>query len=189
MDRVQGAAGLDRQAPVRMPRTSLRWVAVPVEACSGIAQARFVIESQTLRTLLLRVDMPEISAVVEFCEDLALHDWLLTSVLNLIEQSRIGAGPWSYTVDRLRPAIDYLVHLWMPGARVDGSLLALWGALEQRPGFTKQWSAVVNRIRDQLALSRLALESAVLERLRQTEDHGEWAGSPSSRQHIADPVE
>jgi hypothetical protein len=33
---------------------------------------------------------------------------------------------------------------------------SLWESLEQRPGFTRQWSATVNRIRDQLALHTLS---------------------------------
>jgi hypothetical protein len=32
----------------------------------------------------------------------------------------------------------------------------LWDGLEQRSGFTRQWSANVNRIRDQLALHTLS---------------------------------
>jgi hypothetical protein len=32
----------------------------------------------------------------------------------------------------------------------------MWAALERRPGLTRQWEALVNRVRDQLALGAIA---------------------------------
>jgi hypothetical protein len=105
----------------------------------------------------------DLPAALELCEDLALHDWLLTALLELIERSRIGASPRPQVVDRLRPAIDYLLHLWMPAARLNESMLPLWKSLERQPGFTKQWEASVSRIRDQVALSTIVQLGAVAE--------------------------
>jgi hypothetical protein len=110
-----------------------------------------------LRTLRLQCGADQAAAIAELCEDLALHDWLLTTLLDVIERSRIGAGSRQQAVDRLGPAIDHLLHLWMPAARLDRSLTTVWDSLERRPGFSRQWHASVNRIRDQIALSTIRL--------------------------------
>jgi hypothetical protein len=158
MDEVQVSRGLDRRPPFRMARTRLRWVVAHER--SGQPGVRFSIEDDTLRTMAVEVDVDDARSVAAFCEDLALHDWLLTTLLDLIERSQIGDGSRARVIDRLRPAIDYLLHLWMPAARVDQAVLPLWESLERRPGFTKQWRAMVDRIRDQVAVGTVAQLSA-----------------------------
>ncbi len=160
MDTVQRSAGLDHTLPFKMARTRLRWVVAVDAAQPAASKARFTINSATVRTLRLTVVENDLPAAVELCEDLALHDWLLTALLEMIERSRIGACPRPQVVDRLRPAIDYLLHLWMPAARLTESVLPLWESLERQPGFTKQWDASVSRIRDQVALSTIAQSGA-----------------------------
>lgn len=147
---VQANARLDHVAPFKSRRTRLRWVA----RIGGAAAGEFVIVDDTLRTFSLSSDAP-LSAIVELCEDLALHDWVLTTVLRIVERSQIGALTGAEVLARLRPAIDHLLHLWMPGARVASVLLPVWESLERRPGFSLQWQATVSRIRDQLAVHTL----------------------------------
>jgi hypothetical protein len=81
----------------------------------------------------------------------------------MIERSRIGGESRAHTVERLRPAIDHLLHLWMPAARVSQDLLELWDYLERWPGFSRQWRVSVDRIRDQIAASTIALLSGGVE--------------------------
>jgi hypothetical protein len=164
MDMVQRSAELDRSPPFKVARTRLRWVVAVDAAEPDASRARFTIDSATVRTLRLTVATDDLLAAVELCEDLALHDWLLTVLLEMIERSRIGANSRPQVVDRLRPAIDYLLHLWMPTARLKESMLPLWGSLERQPGFTKQWEASVNRIRDQVALSTIVQLRAAAEK-------------------------
>ncbi|MEN3357815.1 MAG: hypothetical protein V7637_1797 [Mycobacteriales bacterium] len=176
---------LDRRPPFRVARTTLRWVAevadepaVPVRrpprpagdgdgAGDGPAQAQFWLAGGTLRTARLALPADHLPMVVELCEDLALHDWLLTTVTGLIERGRPDAAPGSVAdtaaVQRIRPAVDHLLHLWMPAARVDRRLLPLWESLERRPGFTRQWDVSVSRIRDQIALTTVGLLGIVAE--------------------------
>lgn len=164
MDVIQSAPELDRRPPFRMARTRLRWAAVLAPEPQGVADqpedptqpAVFVIEGPQLRTVRLRCQRHQAGAVAQLCEDLARHDWLLTALLELVERSRIGTGS-SHTIDRLRPVVDHLLHLWLPGARVDPSLLDVWEELERRPGFSRQWHALKDRVRDQLALNILTL--------------------------------
>lgn len=161
IDTVQHSPRLDRRPPFRSRRTRLRWAVVPAEDPAAEPRGTFRVESDTLRTLELTVGgHDDMSAVVALCEDLALHDWLLTTLLVLMEASLTAPGTRAQKVERLRPAIDCLLHLWMPAARLDESVLPVWRALERRPGFTRQWESLVNRIRDQVTLSTIALLKA-----------------------------
>ena len=160
MDAVQQAPTLDRAAPFRMPRTRLRWVGQPGPADDSGRGAtptvHLAVHDTTLRTLRVRIDGVPLPQLVELCEDLALHDWLLTALLELTRRSDLGAAPRAEAVSRLRPAIDYLLHLWMPGARIAEEVAPLWAGLERRPGFSRQWASLVSRIRDQITLATLA---------------------------------
>ncbi|MFE9424565.1 SCO2521 family protein [Kitasatospora sp. NPDC006697] len=156
---LQGRPQLDRRAPFKSRRTRLLW------SCEqGPPGAHFTIEDGTLRTLRLSLEQVDPMAVAAFCEDLALHDWLLTALTQLIERSGLGSVPGAEPVLRLRPAVNHLLHLWMPGARVDRLLAQVWGHLETSPGFTRQWAAAVQRIRDQLALQAVGLSAPIPER-------------------------
>jgi hypothetical protein len=177
MDLVQDSPELDRRAPFAVRRTRLRWAVLPwaggLEGGSGPQPAvQFGIDGDTVRSLVLCLDPGALAEtlpnIVELCEDIALHDWLLTTLLALIERSRIGAGPAAHVVDRLKPAVDHLLHLWMPAARVDRSLEEVWQILERRPGFSRQWQASVDRVRDQLSVNAIALLSSVGHRTSRT---------------------
>ncbi|MEW9533409.1 SCO2521 family protein [Microbispora sp. NPDC049125] len=154
LDLVQSSPVLDRRAPFKMPRSRLRWVAE-----SGDPSIRFTLHSDQSRTVHL-VHRGEFTPdVVDLCEDLALHDWLLTALLALVERAGIGTTPGPQAAAKLSPAVDHLLHLWMPAAHVDGSMAAYWESLDRRPGFTRQWRSLVDRVRDQLALNTLSLLS------------------------------
>ncbi|BCJ42330.1 hypothetical protein GCM10010168_90550 [Actinoplanes ianthinogenes] len=150
LDIVQRDARLDHLPPLRAPRTAFRWVAyLGAETLTGA----YTIESERLRTLRLTVPGQELPAVVRLCEDLALHDWLLTALTAIVEAALTGDHDQAERVRRLRPAIEHLAHLWMPGAQVDEELMPVWTALNRRPGFDRQWTATVTRVRDLLTLT------------------------------------
>jgi hypothetical protein len=117
----------------------------------------FGISDDKARTVRLPYRDLDVAAQAALCEDLALHDWLLTTLLSLIERSRIGSGSRSEIVRRLQPAVDYLLHLWMPAARIDQALADVWHCVEQSPGFSRQWQINVDRVRDQLALGTMEM--------------------------------
>ncbi len=171
--RMQSSPLLDGRQPLRFQWTRLRWTALygaEPGAGGGEPAAQFTLESDTVRTLSLLIPRPAgvlggasqnsdtlLEAILELCRDLALHDWVLTTVTRRIERTDLGAGDRARAVEELRPAIDHLLHLWMPGARVADELAAVWEGFERRPGFTRQWEAAVARVRDQLALQTLQL--------------------------------
>ncbi|TCO47268.1 SCO2521 family protein [Actinocrispum wychmicini] len=154
IDGVQMSPRLDHAMPFRSARTRMRWTAVVGDEPARIIDP-FTVEGDTTRTISLTVRPEDLPAAVRFCEDLALHDWVLTTLLRIVERGDLGSLDGQQVVERLRPAVDHLMHVWMPGAHVPDSMMPLWEALERRPGFTRQWTATVNRIRDQLALRNL----------------------------------
>ena len=157
---------LDHDPPLRSRPTRLRWVALPAEGDDGPSIERFTLAEDELRIVRLRIPEGTSPAdVAGLCDDLALHDWLLTTVVRMLDGIALGgpparrgpgAAPHRPVVAALRPAVDHLLHLWMPRARVARQLAPLWEALEDSPGFTRQWQTLVQRIRDQLALHAVA---------------------------------
>jgi hypothetical protein len=156
VDAIQASPRIDRRPPLRAARTKLRWAAVVADPPPA-GQLRLRLEPAALRTLLLVCGKDQVAGVADFCADLALHDWLLTTLLRLIERSRIGVETGTVVLDRLRPAVDHLLHLWMPAARLPAPMTPLWEILERTPGFSRQWQVCVGRIRDQMALTTIAL--------------------------------
>ncbi|MGI5324009.1 SCO2521 family protein [Actinomadura nitritigenes] len=156
LDTVQRSGGFDRRPPFRAGRTTLRWVLEPAEAGRG-EHVEFAVGDGTDRLVRLTLKSPDRAAVAGWCEDLAPHDWLLTTVTEMISRGRLGEGAHAQVIDRIRPAVDQLLHLWMPGVRVDRSLMPLWTDLDQKVRFQQQWQNSIDRIRDQLALHTLTL--------------------------------
>ncbi|MFE6590003.1 SCO2521 family protein [Streptomyces sp. NPDC057781] len=159
LTRLLRHALLDQCPPFRSRPTRLRWVALPAAPGDGPSIERFTLAEDELRTVRLRVPDGSTGAdLAALCDDLALHDWLLTTVVRMLDGVRLGgsaAQDATAVVRALRPAVDHLLHLWMPRARVARELAPLWDPLEERPGFSRQWQALVQRIRDQLTLQAI----------------------------------
>ncbi|MFI5915454.1 SCO2521 family protein [Dactylosporangium sp. NPDC051541] len=155
LNAVQRSDRLDRRAPLKAARTTLRWVALPAADPSEVG-GQFAIERGGQRTLVVRCDPADLGVVGDFCDDVALHDWLLATLLHLVEDGRNAASDDLARIARVRPAVEHLLHLWMPRARLTDAVSQLWRGLDDRPGMTRQWRSCVDRIRDQLTLGTLA---------------------------------
>ncbi|WP_229073785.1 SCO2521 family protein [Actinoplanes sp. DH11] len=151
-DRVRSSTLVDSRAPFPSRQTALRWIAV---VGAGEDVLSFTVEGTNQRTVRLHTRSTELPGVLALCEDLALHDWLLTTLTGIVTRAALTGPDPAAAVDRLRPAVDHLLHLWMPGARLEPHSRAFWDQVEQRGGFGRQWGAAVQRIRDHLALSTL----------------------------------
>jgi hypothetical protein len=154
VNEVYDEAPLDFRAPLKSGETRLRWAATWTAGAGGDAVA-FVLRPSEVRTARIETSAADPPAIVALCEDLALHDWLLTTLTAVIERSLRGDRGTPLALLQLRPAVDCLLHLWMPGAHVEDELAAVWDGLERRPGFSRQWLTSVQRIRDFLAVSTL----------------------------------
>lgn len=165
--KLQKSPLLDGGRPLRFQWTRVRWTAQYGQvAGSRRPAARLVIEDDTLRSLTLVAPPPQnraptparqLDAILELCRDLALHDWALTTLTRRVERVDPGSGDRARVIAELTPAIDHLLHLWMPAARVGDHLAQVWQAFESRPGFTRQWTAAEARVRNQIALHTLHL--------------------------------
>jgi hypothetical protein len=138
-----------RNPPFRSRRTQLRWCA---ETSDGEQEIVFTLGADSLRTVRLRAPEPDPRALADFCADLALHDWLLSTLLEIVDRALARSRPAVELVSMLRPGIDHLVHAWMPAAHVSGTLDRIWQELDNRSGFSLQWQKTVERIRDQLSI-------------------------------------
>jgi hypothetical protein len=150
---VQMRPQLDHITSLRVRTTRVRWASR--FGVQDAPVARVHLENDILRTVELTVREDQLDLVPRFCEDFALHDWLLTTLGHVIEQADRASAGGREPIEVLRPAVERLLHLWMPGAHVSPVMCTLWEALERRPGFSLQWNAQVARIRDQIALETL----------------------------------
>jgi hypothetical protein len=158
-DEVQRRAVRDTRytGPLRLrsARTRLRWVAEvePSRTEQHQEPVRFAVRGGELRVLRLSAAVGDVDRLVALCEDVALHDWLLSTLVDITRKAGIGVLPRQESLRRLVPAIDYLLHLWLPGARGGDVSDLVWAALERGGGFSRQWDTLVRRIRDQLSVA------------------------------------
>jgi len=146
---VQRNELLDHSPPFRSRQTRLRWSA---ESSDGRPEIAFTLGADGLRTVRLRAAEPNARALADFCADLALHDWLLSTLLDIVDRAVARSRPAAELISMLRPGIDHLVHAWMPAAHASRTLDFIWQELDVRSGFSLQWQKTVERIRDQLSV-------------------------------------
>ncbi|SMC51580.1 SCO2521 family protein [Kibdelosporangium aridum] len=160
ISRVQVHPGMDHAFPFHSARTVMRWAALAVDDAAD-GHVTFTVESDTLRSIFVSLSEKDLPSAVRFCEDVALHDWVLTTLLRIVERSGLGSGGDGEVIKRLRPAVDHVMHVWMPAFHVPDSMRPLWQALDRRTGFSLQRDATVSRIRDLLTMrSVLAMHDA-----------------------------
>ncbi|CAJ59043.1 MULTISPECIES: SCO2521 family protein [Frankia] len=153
LDRVQAAPALDGAVPLRAARTRFRFVIDLADRAETVTPAppRFSLDDDNVRTLILDAPRGGPEALVTLCEDIACHDWLLTVVQGLVDtlDEAPGRVDRMARMARVSPAIEQLLHLWMPCAHLEPDLRWVWSALEGRPGFSRQWASIVDRIRNE----------------------------------------
>jgi len=155
MDEVQGSSALDRRPAFRAARTRLRWILEPSpDEDDHIA---FTVHELPHRTLRISSSRLTPGRAADFAADIARHDWLVTTLTSMVEQSGLESGMDERVAMRLQPVVDHLLHLWMPAARSDSHARALWASVESASGFTRQWETQVARVRDQLTMYTIAL--------------------------------
>jgi hypothetical protein len=147
---IQRSTQLDKNPPFRSRRTRLRWSA---EAAEARQEMVFTLGGDGLRTVRLRTGEPDPRALADFCADVALHDWLLSALLDLVDRAMARSRPAVELIGMLRPGIDHLVHAWTPAAHAKRTLTEIWQDFDLRSGFSLQWHKTVQRIRDQLSVS------------------------------------
>ena len=148
---VQASARGGGTDALRAARSQLRWVARIKEDGEDLADVRFHLHDRRLRLLRFTTTYASAERLAVACEDVALHDWLVSTLIENVRKAAIGIASRAETLDRLRPAIDHILHLWMP-AGGDEFAEKLWAVLERHAGLTRQWKALSHRIRDQVSV-------------------------------------
>jgi hypothetical protein len=146
---IQRSDLLDKNPPFRSRRTRLRWSA---ESSESAREITFTLGGEDVRTVRLRATETDPRALADFCADLALHDWLLSVLRELVERAVARRRPAGELVGMLRPGIDHLVHAWMPAAHASRALIEIWQEFDRDSAFSLQWQKTVERIRDQLSV-------------------------------------
>jgi hypothetical protein len=162
-DEVQNAARGGTKESFRAARSRLRWVA-ETGGEDEISGVHFEVHDRKLRLLRFRIGNASPGGLATACEDVALHDWLLTTLIENVRKAAIGLVPRADTLGRLGPAVDRLLHLWMPAARADELTRTMWTVLEQRAGFSRQWTTLATRVRDQFSVALAESLSAATRR-------------------------
>lgn len=168
--RLQTSPILDGRPPIKSQWTRLRWTVLYTAVNDmSAANAQFTLVDDESRVLSLRVpyelrEVYRLGDVLELCRDLALHDWLLTTLTRRIERVSAVSGELAQEVSELAPIVSNLIQLWLPGARVSSGLEAVWEGFERQPGFSRQWRIAVDWVRDQLSLHTLQLLGTLADR-------------------------
>jgi hypothetical protein len=163
VDNALGSAWFDRMPPLRTARKQFRWVLMTSDIAGTEPMAAFTIRDADMRTLVLvvdPVDAAQLPHVVALCEDLALHDWLLTTMISLVRSVQSGKMSAKQKTDQLMPVLEHLIHLWLPAARVPDEVMSVWRDIESHPGFSRQWNTAVEWVRDQITVGSVALLQA-----------------------------
>jgi hypothetical protein len=150
--RVLSGVRVAATVPLSSHRTTLRWA---VFLGADEETLSFSLDTGHHRTVRLTTRDTGLDDVVALCEDMALHDWLLTTLTGILDRAPLAWPKEGAAVDRIQPAVDHLLHLWMPGARLSPRAREHWERIERLAGFERQWSTSVQRIRDHLAVSTL----------------------------------
>jgi hypothetical protein len=159
LDQVQQSRHLDRDPPLTSRRTRLRYGAVcwSDSGSDGPGAQRapvteFALHDEIARTLRITSIRASDTDLVTTCEEIALHDWLLTALLKVVETARTVPLTSAEVVARFGPLLD-LFHLWMPNARTPRGLRPVWAELEHCPGFSRQWRNLAAHVRDNILLA------------------------------------
>jgi hypothetical protein len=157
---------LDQRPPVKTGSTRLRWAAIADPAANKAVAFRLVGNDRRRMSMMAGPVEPE--AVAAAAEDLAVHDWLLTAVAARIALAKIGEDP-RHTLRTLRPVVDHLLHLWAAGARTSRDLEFMWDSLERRPGLTRQWTTMTERVRSQIDYGAADLAAKMLDMMEESQ--------------------
>ncbi|GAB3649789.1 SCO2521 family protein [Glycomyces tarimensis] len=150
---------LDQRPPIKTGSTRLRWAAITDPSTKSAVAFRLVSTDRRRLSLVTGTADPEL--IASAAEDLAVHDWLLTAVAARVSLAKIGEDS-RHTLRTLRPVVDHLMHLWSPGARTASDLQFTWDLLERRPGLTRQWNTMCERVRSQIDYGAADLADKVL---------------------------
>ncbi|MRH86388.1 hypothetical protein GFY24_02705 [Nocardia sp. SYP-A9097] len=152
LDELLKSPLLDQDPPLLAPTTRLRWT-VKIGGTAGPAVS-FRLDDEATRTANITVRVAEeIPDAVRFCQDLAVHDWLLTVIdAKVLAAAGVRSGD-ERQLDVLAAMLEHLGHLWMPGAHTPDAMRSPWRELQSKASFSKQWDTRLRQLRDRIVVA------------------------------------
>ncbi|GAB2845017.1 SCO2521 family protein [Actinocorallia aurea] len=150
MAAIQAAPILDGRPPIRAAVVSWRWAFSP----GARTPVRLTIPDDRSRLLLIGGDH-DAADVMGLVLDFALHDWLLSTVEDVVARADLESEASGRAQQRLRPVLIHLLHHWIPQTRVSEDLLPVFAALDRARGLSRRWDNAVRRIRDRFRLAEI----------------------------------
>ncbi|ACU73649.1 conserved hypothetical protein [Catenulispora acidiphila DSM 44928] len=149
MSRLDAVPQVDRRARMRTEAGRLRWAVLVRDDAE--MQAEVVAGEDGGFRVRMTAPTALLPSIVEFCETLALHHWLLAALKNAFDRSGRAPRP----IDELGPALSYLGHMWNPTAYLSEPTQWIWKALERDAQLSRGWQSTLTRVRDEVSLLTL----------------------------------
>jgi hypothetical protein len=165
VDEVNEAVEEELQGEVALHSAPLtfRWVA-RVASTAGMPVVEFVRRPDRTFQVNAVTNPQYLIPLARFCEDVALHSWLLSTMTEAFRDSTKALDG----LGELGSALEFLGHLWSPGEALDERLMPLWKQLEKRLYMSRGWQNQVAQVRDKIALLTLKRVMQQLPSLNQT---------------------
>ena len=148
IDQVQQSSRLDHTTALRAGTAVVRWaatVAPDARPTVGIAKS----DLPNFHVIRLNGAPEDLPMLLRFCEEFALHEWLLTTVRDVIvPRAETDIARDRDPLDSLLFALNELAPLWMPPTHLSPDMKALWDAMESRTHYTRLFERQVARVRD-----------------------------------------
>jgi hypothetical protein len=148
IDDVQQSPKLDHHTALKAGTAVVRWAATlhPDNTPTvGILKS----DVSNLHALRLQGRPDDLPMLIRFCEEFALHEWLLTTVKDVIvARAETDIERDRDPLDSLLFALNQLVPLWTPPVYLSERMKALWLGLESRTDYTNLFKRQETRVRD-----------------------------------------
>lgn len=150
IDEVQQSNRLDHTTALRTGTAVVRWAATldpdpQAKPTVGIAKS----DVPNFHVIRLNGSPEDLPMLIRFCEEFALHEWLLTTVQDVIvARAETDIARNRDPLDSLLFALNELAPLWMPPTHLSPDMKALWEAMESRTHYSRLFERQVARIRD-----------------------------------------
>lgn len=148
---VQRSSLLDGQVLVRSGTVRVRWM---VRVASRMAPPVIdLVAERDEPVLIVRMAgrLDELPTMTRFCEELALHQWLLMMLSPATDLAGRIAAREPDPLPAVQRALNQLLPLWNPPYYLDPDMRVLWTALEERTSVSSLFAAALERIRDQIS--------------------------------------
>lgn len=145
---VQWSSRLNHTTALRAGTAAVRWAAT-LAADTGPTVAIAKSDQPNVHVIRLSGAPDDLPMLIRFCEEFALHEWLLTTVQDVIvPRAETDIARDRDPLDTVLFALNELVPLWMPPTHLNSDMKALWEAMESRTHYSRLFERQAARLRD-----------------------------------------